>query len=310
MLESLPKLIVVCGPTASGKTQWGLDLAKQFKGRVISADSRQIYKKMAIGTAQPEGEWRRVGLHKDFFVQDVPHYLVGWLDPGKTFSAAEFRDRALKYAKLIQRAGETPIVVGGTGLYVSALVDNFSIPRVAASPKLRRSLEGKPLSELTTLLQKLDPEAAATIDLKNPRRLIRALEVCILTGEPFSAQKKKGTPLFEVLQIGIRVPRETLYERINARVDQMMTAGLEKEVKALLKQKYSWNLPSMNGIGYREFKEYFANQTTLAQVVELIKQNTRQYARRQLTWFNRDNRIVWCDNYADAATKVAAFLGK
>lgn len=308
MLEALPKLIVICGPTASGKTQWGVDLAKQFNGTVISADSRQIYKKMAIGTAQPEGEWRRNGLRKSFFVQDVPHHLIGFLDPGKTFSAAEFRDRALKYTKLIRKAGKVPFVVGGTGLYISALVDNFSIPRVPASPKLRRSLEEKPLPELVALLQKLDPEAAAAIDTHNPRRLIRALEVCILTGEPFSAQKKKGTPLFDVLQIGIRVPRETLYERINQRTELMMNAGLLKEVEALLKQKYSWTLPSMNGIGYREFREYLEGRAPLPQVVEMIKQNTRQYARRQLTWFNRDNRIVWCENFDEAVAQVKRFV--
>ncbi len=309
MLEVLPKLIVICGPTASGKTQWGVDLAKRFNGTVISADSRQIYKKMAIGTAQPEGEWRRNGLRKSFFVQDVPHHLIGFLDPGKTFSAAEFRDRALKYTKLIRQAGKVPMVVGGTGLYVSALVDNFSIPRVPASPKLRRSLEEKPLPELVALLQKLDPEAAGVIDTHNPRRLVRALEVCIMTGEPFSAQKKKGAPLFDVLQIGIRVPREVLYNRINERVDAMMRAGLLKEVEALLKQKYSWALPSMNGIGYREFREYLEGRATLPTVVEMIKQDTRQYARRQLTWFNRDNRVVWCDDFAEAAKKVEQFLG-
>ena len=130
-----------------------------------------------------------------------------------------------------------------------------------------------------------------------------------MTGEPFSAQKKKGAPLFDVLQIGIRVPREVLYNRINERVDAMMRAGLLKEVEALLKQKYSWALPSMNGIGYREFREYLEGRATLPTVVEMIKQDTRQYARRQLTWFNRDNRVVWCDDFAEAAKKVEQFLG-
>lgn len=310
MVKSLPKLIVVCGPTASGKTQWGVDLATRFNGSVISADSRQIYKKMSIGTAQPVGEWRRNGLRKSFFVQDIPHHLIGWLDPGKVFSAAEFRDRALKYSKVINRAGRVPFVVGGTGLYISALVDNFTIPRVPASHKLRQSLEEKPLSELVSLLQRLDPEAAAVIDTHNPRRLIRALEVCILTGEQFSAQKKKGAPLFDVLQIGIRVPRDVLYERINTRVELMIKAGLLAEVQALLKQKYSWNLPSMNGIGYREFRDYMDGAIGLDEVVERIKQNTRQYARRQLTWFNRDHRIVWCDTVEEAAAAVERFLGR
>lgn len=308
MDKVLPKLIVVCGPTASGKTQWGVELAKRFKGEIISADSRQIYKKMAIGTAQPMGEWRRNGLRRSFFVDGVVHHLVDFLDPGKVFSAAEFRDRALKYAKLIRKNGHVPMVVGGTGLYISALVDNFSIPRVPASPKLRRSLEEKTLPELLALLQKFDPEAAAVIDAHNPRRLIRALEVCILTGEQFSAQKKKGTPLFEVLQIGIRVPRPILYERINERVAGMLGVGLLDELRALLKQKYSWDLPSMKGIGYREFRDFLDGKVDLDKVKAMIQHDTRQYARRQMTWFNHDDRIVWCDSLDEATKHVERFL--
>lgn len=306
----LPKLIVLCGPTASGKTQWGIDLAKRFNGEVISADSRQVYKKMTIGTAKPRGEWRWNGLRRSFFVDDVPHHLLDFLDPGKVFSVAEFRDRALKYTKLAYQQGRVPMIVGGTGLYISSLVDNFVIPRVSANQKLRRSLEEKPLAELVVLLEKLDPEAARTIDVQNPRRVIRALEVCILTGDPFSHQRKKGEPMFEVLQIGIKVSREVLSQRISDRVDQMLADGLVDEVKKLLKQKYGWHLPSMNGIGYRQLKDHLEDKCDVAMAAERLKRDTRQLARRQMTWFRRDSRIVWCENFAEAEDAVANFLGR
>ncbi|OGH73818.1 MAG: tRNA (adenosine(37)-N6)-dimethylallyltransferase MiaA [Candidatus Magasanikbacteria bacterium RIFCSPHIGHO2_02_FULL_51_14] len=306
--QDLPKLIVLLGPTACGKTDWGLRLAKKINGEIISADSRQIYKKMDIGTAKVMGEWRRNGLRRTYFVGDVPHHLIDFLDPGKAFSVAEFRDRAIKYAKMAVHTGRVPMVVGGTGLYISALVDNLYIPRVPPNAKLRKSLDEKKLSELVRLLEQLDPAAAEVIDRQNKRRVIRALEVCIFSGEPFSAQRKKGGQLFDVLEIGIDVPREVLYERIRARVDGMAERGLVREIENLLKQKYSWRLPSMNGIGYRQFRCYFEKTCALEQAIELLKRDTRRYARRQLSWFRRDKRIVWVKEFGEAEKLVAEFL--
>lgn len=306
--EELPKLIVVLGPTASGKTQWTLEIAKKYNGEVISADSRQIYQKMTIGTAKVEGEWRWNGLRRTYFVEDIPHHLVDFLNPGKTFSAAEFRDKALKYCKMAHKAGRIPIVAGGTGLYISALVDNFVIPRVSANPKLRQSLEEKSHEELLKLLATIDPVTAETVDGKNKRRLIRALEVCIMSGETFSGQRKKGVQLFDVLQIGIETPREVLYERINTRVDMMMKAGLLDEIQKLLKQKYGWNLSSMNGIGYRQFRLYFEGKMTLEETVENFKRDTRHYARKQLTWFRRNKQIHWCKTLPEAMALIDKFI--
>jgi len=252
--QKLQKLIVICGPTASGKTAWSLKLAKKYDGEIISADSRQIYKKMSIGTAKPEGEWKRNGLRKSLFVEDVPHHMIDILDPGKTFSVAQFRDKSLKYIKIAERNKRIPMLVGGTGLYISSLVDNFYIPQIEPNKQLRKSLEEKSLEDLLGLLTKMDAVAAETIDTKNKRRLIRALEVCILSGEPFSLQKKKGEPLFDVLQIGVDVDRNELYDRINTRVDTMIEQGLVQEVERLIKQKYAWHLPSMSGVGYRQFR--------------------------------------------------------
>ena len=157
--KNLPKVIVILGPTASGKTLTSLKLAKEFNGEIISADSRQIYQKMDIGTAKEAGEWRRNGLRKTFFVQDIPHHLIDFLNPGKTFTAAQFRDRALKYIKLANKHGRVPMIVGGTGLYISALVDNYQIPRVEANNKLRKSFEEKTTAELVKILTSLDPKA-------------------------------------------------------------------------------------------------------------------------------------------------------
>lgn len=306
--EPLPKLIVLLGPTASGKTDWALAIARKYNGEIISADSRQIYQKMTIGTAKVRGEWRWNGLRRTYFVDEIPHHLVDFLNPGKAFSAAEFRDKALKYCKIAHKAGRLPMIVGGTGLYIASLVDNFVIPRVEANPKLRRSLEEKTHEELLKLLSMLDPDTALTVDAKNKRRLIRALEVCIMTGEPFSHQRKKGGQLFDILQIGIDVPREILYDRIDRRVDAMVEDGLLDEIQKLLKQKYGWNLSSMNGIGYRQFRDYFENGMPIKETLEALKRDSRHYARKQMTWFRRDPRIKWCKTLPEAMSLADTFL--
>lgn len=306
--QKLQKLIVICGPTASGKTAWSLKLAKKYDGEVISADSRQIYKKMDIGTAKDPGEWKGTGLYKTFFIEDVPHYLIDFLDPGKNFTVAEFRDQAIKYAKMSHHKGKIPFIVGGTGLYIHSVVDNLNIPRIPPNKKLRESLEQKTNEELMVWLRELDPVTAETVDAHNNRRIIRALEVCILSGQPFSKQQQKGDPIFDVLQIAIDQPREVLYDRINKRVDEQMKMGLLTEIKNLLKQKYSWDLPSMSGIGYRQFKDYFEGNISLAQAIENLKQANRNYAKRQMTWFKRDQRIHWVKTFAEADDLILKFL--
>lgn len=306
--EGKQKLIVVLGPTACGKTQWSLRLAKEYNGEIISADSRQIYKKMNIGTAKEPGEWRWTGLRRSFFIDDVPHHLIDFLDPGKKFTAAQFRDLAVKYVKLAYKNKHQPIVVGGTGLYISALTDNFQIPRVPPNKKMRDSLEQKTAEELFKFLESIDAETAKKIDRKNKRRMIRALEVAITTGESFSTQKQLGEVLFDILKIGIEVPREVLYDRIDKRIDWMMETGLLAEVQKLLNKKYVWDLPSMSGIGYRQFKEYFEGTKKLEDVVGLLKKDTKNYAKRQLTWFRRDKDIWWCKSYEEADRLVTEFL--
>ncbi len=308
--RKLPKLIVILGPTAGGKTTWGLKLAKKFDGEIISADSRQIFKKMNIGTAKAKGEWKRDGLRKTYYVEGVPHHLIDFLDPGKNFAVPEFRDKAVKWSKTAHKNGRIPIVAGGTGLYIHSLVDNLKIPSVAPNRKLRKSLKDKSNQELMKLLKALDPKSANNVDSNNTRRIIRALEVCILSGTPFSEQQIKGEPIFDVLQIGIDTPREVLYKRINSRVDEMMKLGLLKEVEGLVKQKYGWGLSSMSGIGYGQFKGYFDGEYDLDRAIELLKRDTRRYSKRQLTWFKRDDRIKWCKDYKKAEKLVKDFLSE
>lgn len=307
-MSALPKLIVLLGPTASGKTSWSLQIAKDIDAEIVSADSRQIYKKMDIGTAKAGGDWRWRNFKKTYVVDDVSHYLMDFLNPGKTFNVAEFRDQAVKHIKQIHKQGKVPMLVGGTGLYISSIIDNYEIPRVPPNKKLRSSLEEKTNDELVHLLKNLDPVSAKKLDVRNKRRLIRALEVTIFTGKPFSEQQVKRDPLFDTLILGIDVPRPILYDRIDHRVDEMMQEGLEKEVRALVRQKYSWELPSMQGIGYRQFRPYLEGKASLDEVVDLLKRDSRRFARRQMTWFRRNKNIVWVKTLKDAQKHITSFL--
>lgn len=307
-MKTLPKLIVILGPTASGKTQWGIDLVKKINGEIISADSRQVYQKMTIGTAKPVGEWQMVNGENVYVVDGVPHHLMDYIDPKLSYTVAEWREAAVQKIDQIGGRGHLPVLVGGTGLYISTLIDNWQMPSFAPNEKLRTELEEKSHDELIALLATVDPASAETIDTKNPRRLIRALEVSLGTGKPFSEQRNKGSAVFDVLQIGIEVEREELYRRINERVEIMVKNGLIDEVKDLVAEGYDWSLPSMSGIGYRQWQAYLGGQATLEKTIEQLQQDTRNFAKRQLTWFRRDSRIVWCASYDQANERVQAFL--
>lgn len=309
-VQKLHKLVVILGPTASGKTDFSVELAKRFNGEIISADSRQIYKKMNIGTAKVRGAWQKDKTtgEKVFVYENIPHYLVDFIDPGDEFSLAQFKELAVTRAREILQRGKLPMLVGGTGLYIKSVVENLLIPAVPPNKKLRYSLEEKTNAELVELLKKLDPMTANTVDVGNKRRLIRALEVCIWTGKTFSGQQNKGEPLFECLQIGLSVPRDELNNRIADRAEKMMERGLLEEVRALVKQRYGWNLPSMSGTGYKQFADYFAKKIFLEEAVELLKRDTRRYARRQMTWFKRDPKIKWVSDVEAAAKLMAEFL--
>lgn len=305
---NMNKLIVILGPTASGKTELAVKLAKFFNGEIISADSRQIYREMDIGTNKIRGEKFKMRKNeKVIFYKNIPHYLINIVRPDQEFTVADFKKKAIKIIKDIQRRKKIPFLVGGTGLYLQSIIDNLEIPRVRPDKKLRNKLSQKTNEWLLKKLKKLDPVTAKNIDPHNKRRIIRALEVCLKTKKRFSQLKKKGRPLFDILQIGLRVSRLNLYKKINQRVEKMIKNGLVDEVKKLLK-KYPFSLPSLSGIGYREIISYLQGKITLSQAIEEIKKNTRRLAKRQMTWFKKDKRIIWIKNYQEAKKIINEFL--
>lgn len=280
----LPPLLVIVGPTGSGKSDLAVSLARKFNGELVSADSRQIYKGMDIATNKlrpPRG---------------VKQWMIDVTTTNRRYSLAQYQRAALKVIEDIHSRGKLPILVGGTGLYVDAVVENWQIPRAEATYRLRRKLE-KDLKKygLITLVQRLrhlDPNSARIIDMKNPRRVIRALEVAILTGTSFVKTKTKGSPLFNVLKIGLTIERQVLRERLRKRAVSMVRQGLIKETKNLLK-KYNSALPAMSGIGYAEAASFINGDISKKEMIDLIVNRTMQYARRQMTWWKKDKSIVW-----------------
>jgi len=315
------KLITIVGPTASGKSELAVKLAKKFNGEIISADSRQIYRGMDIGTAKPTEKERK----------EILHYLIDIKNPNQIYTVWQYKKEAIKAINKIIKKGKSPFLVGGTGLYLKAVIENLEIPRVKPDWKLRKSLELKiktrGLKSLYDELIKIDPEATYIVDSQNPRRIIRALEVAIKTKKPFSQQRKKGNPLFDVLEIGLSLSEEKLKEKIEKRTNKMMKAGLVKEVKNLIKI-YDENLPTFDALGYREIIDYLNKKNSLAEAIEKIKKNTWHFAKRQMTWFNhqigdftaqnfskknfgefeRDERIIWVKNQKEAEKLLKKFL--
>ncbi|MEK7506643.1 MAG: tRNA (adenosine(37)-N6)-dimethylallyltransferase MiaA [Patescibacteria group bacterium] len=280
------KVLIIVGPTASGKTALSLLLAKKYNGEIVSADSRQIYCEMNIGTAKATLQQQKV----------IKHHLIDIKNPNQNYSVGQFKKDAIAAVNDITSRSRLPIVVGGTAQYIYALVDNWQIPAVRADKKLRakieRNIAEQGLPAVYKKLLDLDPEAAYVVDPKNSRRVVRALEVAITTGQPFTAQRRAGEPLFDFLLIGLRGTPETLKARITRRTRRMITAGLVKEVKGLLK-KYGRQQKVFDTIGYREIIQHLNGELTLNQAIQKIVINTRRFARRQMQWFKRDEQIHW-----------------
>jgi len=312
------KIIVILGPTASGKTRLSLQLAKKYQGYVISADSRQVYKGMDIGTAKPKGriknyELKIKGLENNVYtIKNIPHFLINILNPNQEFTLVDWLNKTNKILTRYQLPNtnyQIPFIVGGTGLYISALVDNYQLPK-QIDRSIDRSIIGtKTLSELVQELKKVDPGTYIRIDTKNKRRVIRALEYYYLNNESlFRNQKQQPSP-YEFLQLGIDVPRDVLYKRIDKRVEQMIKQGLIDEVKTLLK-KYPPDLPALSGIGYRQIISYLNGDRTKNEALDLLKRDSRRYAKRQMTWFKRDRRIKWIKTNKEADELVKIFLNQ
>ena len=276
--NSQNKVIAVVGPTASGKTSFAVDLAQKIDGEIISADSRLVYKGFDIGTAKPTLEERK----------GIPHYMIDIVEPEVDYSAGLYAAEAKKIINDIHSRGKIPIVAGGTGLYINILLMNYDLPKVEPDYDLREKLRKEP--DLHKIVLELDAETAKTIDKNDRKKLIRAIEIVKSTGKP--VPRKINNSVYEVEWIGLNFPRDVLYDRINRRVDEMLENGLLDETKSLL-EKHGRINNLLYTIGYQEMIQYLDGLLTLDVAVDKLKQNTRRYAKRQLTWFRKNPEIKW-----------------
>lgn len=288
MEMKLPPLIAIVGPTAVGKTRLAIDLAKELDGEIVSADSRQVYRFMDIGTAKPTLRERR----------SVPHHLIDVVEPDDQFTLAQYQELAFAAIDGIIARGKVPFLIGGTGLYVRAVLEGFHIPRVIPSLALRECLYRRASEEgagsLHNELATIDPVAAGRIDPRNVRRIVRALEVYHETGIPISRLQRKQAPPYRILKIGLTMERAELYRRIDQRVERMIEDGLVEEVKGLVERGYGYEMSAMSGLGYRQIGLYLQGRLELSSAIELIKRETRRFVRQQYTWFRQlDETIHW-----------------
>ena len=278
-------LIVIVGPTGSGKTSLSIALAQHYAAPIISTDSRQVYRGMAIGTAQPSSEE----------LAAAEHHFIADREIFDDFNCGRYEQEALKCLEELFKAHNIVVAVGGSGLYIQALCDGLdALPEAddTLRAELKHRLETEGIESLVDQLRELDPKYVAELDVYNPQRVVRALEVCLVTGRPYSELRSGNVAKrdFDIIKIGTEMDREVLYDRINRRVDIMLNDGILKEVEALLPHRH---LNSLQTVGYREFFDYFDGKCSLEESVELVKRNSRRYAKRQMTWFRRDEAIAW-----------------
>jgi len=298
-------LIAIVGPTGVGKTRYSIALCQEVAGEIVSADSRQIYKGLDIGTDKPTAEQRSM----------VPHHLVDVAAPDEQFTLAQYQERAYAAIDDVLDRRRVPFLVGGTGLYVRAVLEGFAIPRVEPNPELRQRLKeearSKGAAELHARLAQLDPEAARSIDPRNTRRVIRALEVYETTNERFSALQERMAPPYRVLKIGLTMERGLLYRILDERVDSMLERGLVAEVQGLLARGFSQDLPAMSGLGYRQVSMCLRGELGLAEAVQRMKSETHRFVRQQYKWFRlEDATIHWFDVSSEPQERIAALIGR
>lgn len=299
MLNKDKKLIIILGPTASGKSKLAIELAKKFEGEVVSADSRQIYREMDIGTGKVTKKEKK----------GIPHYLLDVASPKRRFTVVQYRKKAREAIDKIFRKNKIPILCGGTGFYIQAVIDGIFIPEVKPDWRLRKKLVKRSSKELYKKLKKLDPQRAKTIDDKNKRRLVRALEIIIKTKKPIPSLKKEPLP-YPVLIIGIKRKEEELKKLIEKRFFQWLDQGLIKEIKHLRQLGLSWKKIEEFGIHYRVLAQYIQKKIDHQEMIESSLKELWNYAKRQKTWFKKDKRIHWIKNQKEAKKLVKGFLKK
>ena len=303
--EGPDKVLAIVGPTASGKSRLGMEIAQSVGGEIIGADSRQIYRHMDIGTAKPPLVDR----------QRVPHHLIDIIDPSEEYSVALYVRQARQAISDVFNRDGVPIVVGGTGQYVWALLEGWNVPEISPDHSLREELQGRlsrnGLGDLVDELRRVAPVTAERVDLANPRRVIRTLEIALQTtaGEP--SEPTRTSPPFQATIVGIEMERTRLYDRINARVDAMFKAGWVGEVRRLLDMGFGPELPAMSSLGYREIVEYLNGDRTREDAIHVIKGKTRRFARQQGSWFRaRDERIQWFPNFPESPGEVVEYVSR
>ena len=294
--------LIIFGPTGIGKTEVSLEIVKHVSCEIVSADSRQVYRFMDIGTSKPSKEALR----------NIKHHFINILNPDQDYSAGQYAKEAREIINQIFDRRNTPLIVGGSGLYVKALLEGFfgeDFRDESIREQLQNRMDENGTKHLYAELQKVDPQTAVGIHPNNTRRILRSLEVYYITGEPISQiqNSKKDPAPFPWIKFGLTMKREKLYERINQRVDKMFKDGLVEEVQNLLKKRYSTELNSLNSVGYKEVINYLDNKMTLEECIHLIKQNTRRYAKRQLTWFRKEEDINWVtiEDYENFTSQIA-----
>lgn len=300
----MEKVIVICGPTASGKTGLSIELAKRIKGEIISADSMQIYQEMNIGTAKPTKEEQ----------QGIKHYLMDFVSPEERYSVADYKQAAKQAIKEILEKGKTPIVVGGTGLYIDSLIYEIEYPNIEFDENYRKKLEQRVkiegLKKIYEEANLIDPEAIQKISPNDEKRILRILEIYHATGKTKTEQEKESRrkPVEYDYQVyALKWDREILYERINKRVDLMIEQGLIEEVKGIL-ERYPKFPTAMQGLGYKEVVEYLKGSTTKEEMIEKLKMETRRYAKRQMTWFRKNKQTIWLEGQAKIQDNIEIIL--
>ncbi len=302
------KLAAIVGPTAVGKSEIAVMVAEKVKGEILSCDSMQVYRGMDIGTAKATPEQRA----------RVPHHLIDLIDPDVTYSVADYQRAAKALIEDLNRRGRLPMLVGGTGLYYQAVVDDYQLSPLLTDPAVRRQLEREAEQGLDRLyheLQEADPDSTRIIKPNDRKRIIRALEVYRITGKPFSQFQTRNRERYQLASVGLFAPRAELYRRIEERVERMIQLGLVDEVRQLYTKGYDISSNAMQALGYKQILRFLKGETTLEQAVAEIKKETRRYAKRQMTWFRKDKRIFWLDvtEYKETeglVRKICEYIGR